>query len=268
MSQKFTKEELKSPDAVLDVLTHMMAWVQKHMSTLGIILGIFIGIGTLTSAVSWFSSRNERTANDKFYSISKQYQDKRSAFEEAESKKPALDKDGKPTKEAAASNTIKATGHLEQDYGSIPKEFLDFLRENASNQAGRTAALTLAELYIKYHKTDEALDALKLTESSLKPKELLSALIIHQMATLLANKNNCQNALEMWGKIVKNKEVQYLEKDVKIRMGLCYEALGDKEKAKAYFTEVSTKGKEERDNATTLDAGKYLRLMNAQTRGS
>lgn len=289
MSQKISKEELKSPDAVLGILNPLVLWAEENISL------IFKAIGVLIfGALSWngyvyMQNRSEKAAQEKYFLLEKSYVDQKEKYDEAaHPKKPKdLPKDLKNTKDSKdvkgaknnetkiedekekSENLRQATGNLIQDYGKLPEDLKAFILENPKSLAAKMAALNLVELLNKYNKSDEALVFLNQIEKNLNPNELLSALVLNQMATLLANKKECQQAIDRWSLILKNQKISYLYNEVKLRMGLCYEALGEQQKALSLYTEVSQKAHQSadkvmgsgKDMGPGQDAEKFLRLL-------
>lgn len=276
MTHNFTKQELKSPDVILDRLNHLVDWTKRNSSPIAIVLGVFVVGSSLWSAVQYFSDKKEMAAQEKYFPLEKSYVEQKQKFDEAELKskeanKPSAAKDKSKESATAKPESKKATGDLQQDYGPLVQDFKVFVSENSNTQAAKMAVLNLSEVYVKYNKIDEALEAIKLVDSSLSPKELLSALVLSQKATLLANKNNCQDAVVIWANLAKNQQLKYLHSEFNLRMGLCYEAMGDKQKATEMLSEASKKSGTPgggSESGVSQEAEKYLRLLKLQAKGS
>lgn len=81
-----------------------------------------------------------------------------------------------------------------------------------------------------------------------------------EMGTLLANENNCQEAVSQWEKVLNNKRADYLHATIQLKMGLCYEAMNDITKAEEFYGKATTA----KDSSVGKSADKYLRLLQAK----
>ena len=102
---------------------------------------------------------------------------------------------------------------------------------------------------------------LKTVEPSLGGSLMLSSLVLSQIGNVYADQNDCKQAVGQWQKIVENKKLTFAHDEARLRMGLCFESLGDVAKAEEFYTEVSKKDEKNANLGASRDAEKYLRLL-------
>lgn len=237
MSKKFSKSELKSPDQLTLELKKGFSWSIAHAQwVLWGSLG-FISLGVIISSILYFLDKKELKLQEKYYLIEKVYLDKKASHFT-----PTLD--------------------LEKDYGDSVSEFKKFLAEASGSQVAKMAAMTLASLQNEYKKTQDAISTL---DSISLGNDLLSSWLRVQLGTYLADQNNCPRAVEIWKKLMTNKQLEFLWDDLRLKQALCYEAMNDPVKAEALYSEIA-------DNAKKKEIGRaasqYLRLLKQSQQGS
>lgn len=265
MSTKISKEEVKSPDQVTQTLKKGFVWTTSHSKiVLGGLAG-FLLLGAAVSGLNYLSESKERTQQEKYYILEKNYLDKKRGFEEFQQAELMRANSKDPKSVPELDNSKKPTGDLEKDYGSILSGFESFINQYPKGHSAQMAALNLGEIYASHKKFDEALSALQKVESSLDKNDMISALVWMQMGNLFANKKDCKTAIEKWQNLVNSKALAFSHGEAKLRMGLCYESMNEVAKAEALLTEISTSTDGQTGNPEiSREAKKYLRILKAQ----
>ena len=265
MSTKITKTDAKTPDQVTQSLKQGFVWTTAHSKMILGGMGAFIALGAIFSTVNYLSQRKEKTQQEKYYVLEKNYLDKKRGFEEFEQAElmKATAKDPKKLPEIDISK--KPTGDFNKDYGSIISGFEQFISEYPGGHAAQMAALNLSEIYASNKKLDEAFSSLEKVEKSLDKNDMISALVWMQMGNLLANKKDCKGAIEKWQNLLNNKTLSFSHGEAKLRMGLCYESLNEVAKAEEIYNDLGNNSSLSGGNPEVArEAKKYLRLIKAQ----
>lgn len=263
MSNKNDKVDLKSPDQVTQTLRKGFVWTTKHSNIVFSIVGVLVLVGGAWAVMSMFSHKKELAQQEKYYLLERALTEKKRGFEEAKrAEEVALQaKNSKQAQEAAGK---KATGELDKDYGAIVTDLNSFIEQEPKSMAAQMAALNLSDLYQDYKKDEEALAVLQKVEPGLSKKEVLTGLVWLKKGNLLANQNQCEQAIQAWSQITENKVLNFAHSEAKLRMGVCYETLQNSEKAQALYQEIVSTDENESNYAVLLEAKKYLKLIKAK----
>lgn len=249
MSTKLSKDELRNPDKLTQELQKGFTWTTKHSGLVAALVVALLVIGGGYAAFGMWAEHKEAQIQEKYFKFEKDYLEKKQNF--TQSAMPVDPKNPVPA-------TAKSTGDVEADYGSVIKEFNAIINEAPSTKAAKMSALNLSEIYTSYGKPEEALAALNKVNSG---SDLLAALVLTQLGTLQADKQDCKAALESWNKALSNKKASFLSSSLFLKQGLCHESLGDVAQAEASYTKAKESSKEA---ATAKSAEKYLRLLKAK----
>lgn len=263
MSTKLTKDDVKSPDQMTKTLRQGFNWTTAHSNMVMGAIALFVVAGVGYSLYGYFSEKKEMTQQEKYFVLEKNYTDTKRGFDEATRAElmAAQNKD----KKAPVPTGKKASGDLQADYGTVITGFEAFIGETPNSKAAQMAALNLSDIYLTYKKNEEALSALQKVEKGLDQDDALTSLVWMQMGNVLANKNDCQGAIQKWESITKVKSLTYAHDEAKLRMGLCFESMNDLEKAEMLYAEVGGKQDPATTNfAASREAQKYLRLLKAK----
>lgn len=250
---KIDSKELKSPDKFQQELQKGFQWTTNHSKLVGVLLLAFLVVGAGFSAKSYLDEKKETELQAEYYRAEKQMLDKKAAFQaaaEQAAKPPA--KGEKP--EAPAGE--KSTGDFEKDFGAVAVDLNKLIEKAPNSKAAKMAALNLSDLQLEYNKPADALATLQKIDAG--GKDLLSGMIQTQLGTVQANMDDCSSALSTWSRVFSNAGARALHPAVKLKAGLCYEALKDFDKAQQAYNEVKNEGK---DSASARSADKYLRLL-------
>lgn len=250
MTTKIDKHDVKNPDALTQELKKGFAWSVQHSKMVAGAAAAFIFIGTAYSAFSYFMHSQEAKLQEKYYLTEKEYY---SIKEKFEAPAPLANKDLK-----TQTTTVKATGDLEKDYGTVLTAWNNLIAEKPGSRAAMMAALHVSDIYSQYKKNDLALASL----SKIQPKkDLLSALILDKKASLQAEGGDCKAALTTWDQILNNKKYDFMSAELKLKKGLCYETLNDTAQALAMYTQARDS---DANSPTAKTAEKYLRGLQSK----
>ncbi len=262
MTQKIDKKELKSPDAIQKELQKGFKWSTEHSQMLlgaGVLVVLVWG-GLLVKA--HFDEKAETEIQAEFFKAEKSFMEKKDKFNQAMSQAATAEKDSKSKDKASkdakkeVAELPKATGDLAKDFGSEIEQFAKIIETKPKSKAAQMAALHAAQTQLEYGQFPAAEATLKKVVET--KNSILSGLLMKQLGISQANQNNCQAALQTWQKVLANSEAKSLHADVKLNMGLCYEALKDFSNAEKMYTDAKTA---DSNSATSRSAEKYLKLI-------
>lgn len=255
MTTHITKEDLKK-DALQTQGLVFMDYVEKHAKLAFILIGVALAVGVGFVVASSIQKKGEISALEDYYKVEKAYQKKKDDFKEAKTPNPMKKSDEK----SAAKPLTPATGDLEKDYGPLVSQFKAVIQKFDGSKAAAFATLNLVEIYTEYNKNSDALALLEAQKSKYSPTSLVGGLLLQTYGTTSANEGKCKEALSVWDLLGKEKSLKFMTADLKIRMALCHEALGDMDKAKGLLQEVAG----QKDLHQSAYAKHLLRLMNMQ----
>ena len=93
-----------------------------------------------------------------------------------------------------------------------------------------------------------------------KSSVLSNTLVLKKMGQLLADSDQCKEAIDIWNKVLNNKKAEFTFSDVRIKQALCYQKLNETQKAEELLTQVKN-NKTEGQEQSSLEAEKVLRLI-------
>lgn len=257
---KHQKKNLKNPDLLQHELQKGFQWTTQHSKMVIGAVAVLLLVGGGFATKSYLNEKAEEKIQAKYFPAEKAFLDLKQGFldAEAEEKRLASNKDPKNKTKQQPNPKVgaKATGDYEKDFGPAAKPMEEIISEAPRSKAAKMAALNLAQVQIQYKKLEDAKNTLtKVSDSS---KDLLSAMVQGEMGTLLANQNDCKGALTYWEQILNNKKVEFMHSAVRLKMGLCFEAMNEIPKAEEAYNKVK---EQEKDSSIGRSAEKYLRLL-------
>lgn len=199
------------------------------------------------------TSRDQKSQGQ-FGAVEREYTTLKQKFLQAETQK-----NQPPPKEGETRPPAQtATGDMEKDYGTIVARFQEVIRNYEGSQAAKMSALYLSEIYADHAKLEDARKALESAKAN--GTDLLSVLVGHRMATLIADEGRCPEAREKWQSLIA-KSPGYLKNEMKLRTAICHEREGQIDQAKSLYTELTQAQEGEGDASISKEADKYLRLL-------
>ncbi|MFN7729049.1 MAG: tetratricopeptide repeat protein [Bdellovibrio sp.] len=245
------------PDRVTQELKRGFEWTTTHSNLVIVVVAVLFVAGGAGAAYSFISDRKETSLQEKYFQVENEYETKKQQFElsAASSNQPADPK----TKKAPVPQGLKASGDLEQDYGSVVKGLREITAEAPSSRGAALSALLLAEVYRSYQKPAEAIEALK---TSTGARGVMGAFVKSELGSQMADQKDCEGALKVWSDLTKDKSAKFMVPQLKLKMALCSESLGKKTEAQDYYKQVVAEGK---DTTAGRSAEKLLRLLQAQS---
>lgn len=212
---------------------------ENNWKLLALGLGAFIIIGLVWAIASGNSKRKEITAQEDYVTLDEQ-------FNKYKEQKATLGADPK----AEIKDKV--------DVASLKTNLQNFVNQNTGTVASQIAALSLSDILLDENNQTEALSLLKKTESN---SNLLSNVLIRKKTgQILADSNQCKEAIAVWDKIITDKKTEYVQADVKIKQALCYQKLNDFKKAEEILTAVKN-NRSEGQQQISAEADRILRLL-------
>lgn len=260
---KQEKKDIRRPDQVKQALESLMHWVQQNFAVLGLVFVGFVILGAGWSVWDYFQSEKEESLQGQVALIEKDYFEQKEKFQTAE-REAAMKQAAPPKKdkkEELPPVTVAATGDVQKDYGPILQRFSEVADKNPKSRAAKMSALYSAEIYTLYKQPDPALQTLEKVSPQNNAKDMLSGLVLNMKAGLMAEKGQCEPAVQIWKKVTEQKKLFYLHDDAKLRMALCYEKMNDVAKAEQLYSEISQPSADKQERVLSEDAKKYLRLL-------
>jgi len=216
-----------------------MDFLEKNWKNLAFGLVILLVVGLGYSIYSTQSSEKEKKAQAAFANIEQQVLALKAAAA------PGADKNA--DQKAAPVDKEK----LKQDLEGFVSQF-------PGTVASQMASLALADIYSTESKNSEALAVLKKTANN--SGVLSNTLVIKRMGQILSDMDQCAEAVQVWEKVVSNKQASFAHGDVKIQQALCYKKMNDLKKAEELLTSVKN-NKTEGQEQLSQEADRILRLL-------
>lgn len=214
--------------------------IENNLKTIAIaFVALIIGGGAM-AFVSHNSKTQEKAAQESYFLVEKK-------FYELKAKQET------PPNPAAKPEPV--------DFSQVKADFQKVIAAHPKSIAAQMSALNIASILSEEGKTAEALTTLKSVES--KSAGLVSFLVQQQIGLLLADQDKCQEAVDVWQKVISNKTAAFLHSELQLQQALCYSKLNDTAKAEALLTNLAnqTANPEMGDSTTAKEAEKYLRLL-------
>lgn len=233
-----------------------MEFLEKNIRVIVFGFVAIIAIGLIMVFLNTHSKNKEEKAQEKLAQIEFDYSKYKEQMSQASMPTPPNPKD--KTKAENKSNNEAMTKAVSMR-AQLISQLNQFVNTNEKTIATRIAALYLSELFLDEGKSGEALNTLKAaTESS--SKDLTSVLVQKKLGSLLADNNQCDEALKVWDNVLKVSSAQVAHSEIKIQQSLCYEKMNNLKKAEEILTAVKN-DKSENSAEYVQNAEKILRLI-------
>lgn len=241
-SIEISKEELRRPDAFARTMEQSFGFTTKYSKPLAAVavLAIVIAVGLLLA--DFLRERSEVAAAQALYQPQSEYTKLRNQYDSAKF----------PQDPKATTKAVAATGDLQKDYGSVIPGFEKIIKEHPGTVAAGQAGVYLASIYLNYGKFDEAKVALAAPLKELKSGTLIYSVAYMVNGNIHASQGNCQEAVASYERI-KN----FLSLDAAVKAGVCYEKLGQLDRAAEMYKKASA----DAESQTSLAAKGLLKAL-------
>ncbi len=245
------KERNVTETSKVSLTDKITKFTQDNGPKLAVALIIFAALGLSFVGYGKYKAHKELKIESELYSF-------RAEMETLQKNEPdSMDKEAK----SEAKNPINKEARFE-DIESVAKKFEAAIMNNKSSAAATTSAIELAGTYTKFKKFDLAKNLLsKISPSS----EVLSSLVSNQLATVLFELGEFENAIKALDKVIKSDKHSFLHPDALLKKGLSYYKMGQNEKALASFEQVS---EEFTGKSSAETADKYIRVLKFKAKSS
>ncbi len=225
MSQKFSKQDLNTPDSLTTELKKGFQWSTQHSKLLVVLVIAFIVIGGGFATVQYFQNKKEAELQVEYFTAEKAYLTAKTAT---------------PPTDVTAS-----AGKLESIIERAP-----------TTNAAAMSALLMSKIHSAQADRAKAEAALNKVKPS--DKGLLPALVTMELGNVRADLGKCDEALQSWNQVIAIKDVEFLHAQAHINKGLCLQKIGKRDLAKESF--AAAKSTDPQGEAGR-NADKYLRLL-------
>lgn len=212
--------------------TGARGWVEENAKLIVGALALLIFAGIVFAVMQFIGRKQERAAQEAYYSVAVKFEKAKGEFDQAKFEQFAPAGQEKGTAKAA-------TGDLEKDYGTVITDLEKIAREHAGTTAGAQAAILAGDTYIQYKQPEKAVELARMTSEKLNDTHTLKHLSNMLLGNALASKGDCQEAVTVWQKLIDNSKASYLHADASVRAGLCFEQLGQTDKALDMYKKAS-----------------------------
>ena len=129
-----------------------------------------------------------------------------------------------------------------QDESAFSKDLEDYknflLSKNSYRMAHWIASIELAYFLIQYNQEKQALSLLENVSLKSSSKGWVYHMMLYQLGVLFMNQKNYTRALFFFSKVVSNKNSLPFREEAFLKMALCYEEMGELDKAQQIYTEL------------------------------
>lgn len=244
-------QSIRDRDGLQETMLSFVEMLERNKVVVAGVVAVAIVAGLGVVGWEMFSERREKSAQEAFYGIEKQYTAKREKFDQA---KFGAITGAKVDDLVKAGTAARATGDLAKDYGSLVEDLEAFASNHKGTAASVQASLLAAETRVEYKQAEQAAKNLETAVSSTKANSLLGALARMATGNAQAMAGQCDQALKTWDQVLAAKDLGFLHAEAALRSGLCLEKGGDKAKA----IEMYRKASSENDKSTSSQTARSL----------
>jgi tetratricopeptide (TPR) repeat protein len=184
-----------------------------------------IAIGALVWAgFGTYTAKKEDAAAETLFGAEKTLKTEQKRFEVP----PKVDAKGQPLKDVKPA--AEPSGNLEADYKDSLTQLKDVVTRFPSTQSGVVASLDLAKLYRQYNKSELSIPLLE-NSAKVAKHPVMKGLVLFNLGLAHEAKDDCKGAIGEWQKIQDDPALGAFQANTLIKEALCYEKLGQKDKA-------------------------------------
>lgn len=257
------KEEFKNPDALQVGMIDIWDWVEKNAKLLGALIAVLVLGQIAWTSVQYLHKRQERSAQEAFYSVQAKYAKLKEGFERARYESVMPNAAAKSKDAAADKKPSVATGDLQKDYGLVLSDLERVAKDQNGTSAGQEAALLAAQIYLEYKQPDRAAELARSAVDTSAEKSLLHQLASIELGNALATKGDCAGAVQVYQKVIDSKAAEFLQGDASLRSGVCFETLKQNDRAAEMYRKASATAQ---DSTAGQVAKGLLRALEVKTK--
>ena len=180
-------------------------------------------VGSFFPLRQYYKEQNELEAQSQLYlSTAKWEALKKSSLPESA---PDLDEPSLPTLDQK-NQVLK-----DEDYKKLQVGYEEVIQSHLGTRGAVLAALQLAHLHINQGDSKAALHSMQQVESTLILENVIDAVASMSLASLYADDQKCEKAVEIWSKVIKSPQLSFLHGDALLKQGLCFEQMQDMDMA-------------------------------------
>ncbi len=235
-----------------------MEFLEKNGKLIAGAFFALIAIGLIATFISNSSKKNEIETQEKFSMIELDYTKYKEEMTKSIAPQTPSNPLAKADKKADGKDSFDAAAKAEKMRAPLSANLSKFISENKKSVATEMAALYLSEILLDEKKNVEALEVLKKVDS--QSNDLTSVLVQKKLGSLLADNNQCEEALKVWDKLLKLSTAKFAHSEVKIMQSLCYQKMNDLKKAEEILISVKN-DKTEGSAENSQHAERILRLI-------
>ncbi len=250
-------QSIRDRDVLQESMLSFVEMLERNKTVVAsvVVIAIVAGLGV----VGWemMSERKEKSAQEAFYGLEKQYTAKREKFDQA---KFGAITGAKVDELVKAGTAAVASGDLAKDYGTTVEDLESFATTHKGTAAAVQASLLAAETRIEYKQAEQAAKNLESTVNATKANSLLGALARMATGNAQAMAGQCDQALKTWDQVLAAKDLGFLHAEAALRSGLCLEKAGDKPKAIEMYRKASSEGEKSTSSQTARSLLRALEI--------
>ncbi len=240
--------------------------VTNYKAVIGVFVATVVLIGAYATMQTMSASR-EKAAQEELFAITSRLEKKSTELSEAAQKKVTPDpKNKKADMLDDLKEPEKTPDTLARDLGAQVKQLEDFLQKHNNRKAGFLAAMALSDVYLEYGAPKKAAEILKPISERPDKGDLFYGLLNSQYALALSNSNNCQEAVDVYDRILKNNEHRHIHAQAMLRKGVCLMTLNKMDQARDVFQEAHTEFPDSVSGRSAESFERYLALKKGQAK--
>ncbi|RME17900.1 MAG: hypothetical protein D6797_01485 [Bdellovibrio sp.] len=261
MKEKHHKNEDHKTDAFLRFSSKLVNQVIHNKKVILQVMA-FVVLGSIGwLGYSLFQEKQETKATQALYHWESKIEKLQEKWSESKESSSSSKKEKAPKKK---DNVAKLT--KEQKFKKLSpllEGFQSEILKHKKTKAAIYSAIQLANIYLTYEKPQKANEVLNVIKSSLavSSKHPLYMFFYSMLGRVQTLNNNCQEAIQSYKHVDKQKVFSFLKPEILYRIGVCQYRLNQWEKALSTFKQI----KEDYSQAfVSQEAKKYIRLIQLQ----
>lgn len=238
MSEKLTKEELKT-DIFIQFTDKVLGALEKNWRPLATVIVIFALSGLAYVGYNYKIHHDEVSAQKDLYQI-------RLETEKIEKTYKAREVENQSEQEFNVT------------FDPLIKKYTLFFAKYRKTRAEKIATIELADIYSRNNQLEKAKAVLVMALGDIKNNDFYYGSTAIKLSQVLMDQGEPQEAIKILEKLSGIPEQKHFHAESLFRIGICYDNLQDKEKAKQYLERVD---REFTETESARNAKIYLRYL-------